>query len=936
MKVNGQRTASGFRQRKLAAAVAWAVAGGLLAAPAAAQDLRVDVTGSSIRRVEVEGALPITTITRADIELLAPISTDQLLQQVSAISTMGGTQLSFGAGNSTYGQSSISMRGLGSERTLVLVNGRRISPFPGDDGVSVNVNTIPLAAIERIEVLRDGASAVYGSDAVAGVVNFILRKDYDGIEVGVNYGGPTRDGGGESLTLSAVGGFGNLAKDRYNFTGSFSYQKERAVFAKDRDFAATGNNFPFTVAGATGQGNIEGGFTPGTGSAANGTWREGTRQPGFGNSPFSGYGNPRAAQNNCEAINMFRNPGATSRGYPYCAFDSSAFVGLLPDRESLSVSGSFEFMVTKDITWFNDFLYSLQTVTQEIQTSPVRRSFMTSDALFQQQGIDPALLIYPSNPNYQIAADYLRSIGQGALVGQPLAITARVFDFGPRTSQDEAQQWRFVTGLRGSFGKHDWEVAYSHNDSQVEGGVIAGYFSQTAYAQFVQGRNDWNPWSLTQTPSFAQGVRAAEYIGPTLDAKGKSDSIDGKITGEIWNLPAGPLLYAAGAGARTEELVTAPSPALGTGDIAGLGGSVPPVNRDRDVWNVFAEFSIPIVKTLEATAAVRNDHYSDFGNATTYFGSLRWQPHKSVLLRTAYGTGFRAPTLIDLYQPQVVQTSEQFNDPVTGQANLQVPALTGGNPLLQPEESKQWTIGVLWQPVRQVSIGLDWFNIKMKDLIQDPSAQEVVSGFRRGDPAYRNLVTLSPSGDIEEIVQVTSNTGDAEVQGIDIDLSYRDTFSWGTVGARLQGTWMDKFTQTSPGGFVSQKVGTIVEADGSPVLDAQNGGVVLEWKHILSLSYGYGPWSATLVQNWYNGYETGNMQLAPFDRVFIDDQQIYDLHFTYTGVKNLTIGFGAKNIFDKNPPLFIPVSNQFQAGYDVSLYDPRSRFLYMSLNYKFK
>ena len=505
-----------FQRKKVAAALAYvAGAGGALSLSAAfAQavnpdvpsltrpDIKVEVTGTSIRRVEAETALPITVISKDEIAKIGAVNTEQLLATVSAINTMNATQLATGAGLSTYGQSSISMRGLGSFRTLVLVNGRRLAPFAGDDGASVNINSIPIAAIERIEVLRDGASAVYGSDAIAGVVNFILTKDYRGAEAGIQYGGPTRDGGGQSTEVHAVVGFGSLDKDRYNVTIGASWQKERALFAKDRSFATTGNVPGYLVSGATGQGNIEGAYQPGTGSAAAGTWVEGHPIQPFGTSPGSGLGNPLAATNQCGQINMFLNPTNTTRGAPFCAFDSAHFVGLLPDREAANFSGNFAWQLTNSIQFFADGLYAEQKVKQEIQSSPARRSFFQTDAEFQNQGVDPALLIFPNNPNYALAANYLTAHGFAGSVGQPLAITARVFDFGNRTSDDKATQWRAVAGFRGTWADQDWEAAYTHNENKVEGRVVAGYWSQVGYARLIQQSNDWNPWSLVQTDRF--------------------------------------------------------------------------------------------------------------------------------------------------------------------------------------------------------------------------------------------------------------------------------------------------------------------------------------------------------------------------------------------------------------------------------------------------
>jgi len=271
---------------------------------------------------------------------------------------------------------------------------------------------------------------------------------------------------------------------------------------------------------------------------------------------------------------------------------------------------------------------------------------------------------------------------------------------------------------------------------------------------------------------------------------------------------------------------------------------------------------------------------------------------------------------------------------VSGQNNLQVPEYSGGNPNLKPETSDQTSIGIILQPVPEFSFGVDYFKVNVQDIIAQPSTQEVVSGFRAGNPAYADKVKLSPSGDIEETQTVFVNSGDAKVSGYDVTANYAKTYNWGRVGLGLTGTYYTQFQQTSPGGYVSQKVATMVEPNGDPVLDADTGGVTLRWKHQLVASYGYGAWDFTLVQNYYSGYETGNRQWDG-ERNFVDGQAIYDFQVAYRGQKNATFRLGVNNFLNTDPPIFVPVSNQFQAGYDVTLYDPRGRFVYLTASYKF-
>ena len=319
-----------FKHNKLCAGLVLAF-GGLATAPtmAIAQDAntlqRVEVTGSAVRRIDAEASLSIQVLTKEDVARTGVTSTEQLLQSISALSSAGSTNNSTGAGSATYGLSTISLRGLEASRTLVLVNGRRLATF-ANGSASVNVNVVPLSAIDRVEILKDGASSIYGSDAMAGVVNFILAKSFKGVEVGLTGGTPTTSGGGKNTRFTLTAGLGEEGSP-FKGVVSLSHEKEDALFAKDRKYAATGNNFPFYTAGATGQGNIEGAVRPGQ--------FPNDRVPGlFGGSPGSGFGNPLAATGQCANINMF-DAGLTNKKAPFCQFDSAGFVGLVPDRKSV-------------------------------------------------------------------------------------------------------------------------------------------------------------------------------------------------------------------------------------------------------------------------------------------------------------------------------------------------------------------------------------------------------------------------------------------------------------------------------------------------------------------------------------------------------------------------------------------------------------------------
>ncbi len=955
MKMTAKRplAGGGYRLTAIAAAIASAMMSGWVnaqeqeqaATPSAAPETTdsaklddIEVTGSRLKRSEAETSLPVEVVTRKDIVRAGYQSVEQLLAALTSASSIGGTQLSTGAGSSTFGVSTVSMRGLGEDRTLVLVNVRRVAAQAGGGGIAVNINTIPLSSIERVEVLKDGASSTYGSDAVAGVVNFILKDNYQGLELAAMGGKPTRSGGGDSNQVSVTGGYGNLDKDRFNITASASFEKEKALYGADRNFARRGTVLPFFASGATGQGNIEGAYTPGTIGVPYSAAEEAARtQAGFGSSPFAGYGNPLADLNRCEDINMVLAPQDTQKGTPYCDFDSAPFVGLIPDRDQTSLSGRFTFKFNDNHQIFADAMWAESKVAQSIQQSPVRRQFNLTNSLFGLQGVDPALLIRPSNPNYQIAEDFLNDNGFGALVGQTLAVTARVFDFGPRANEDTSTQSRYILGAQGNITDTlDYEVAYIRNESELKGIVTSGYFSLVAFGNVVnQLDSDYNPWSLTQSATFQQRLAdsGAKYVGPTLNAESNSDQFEALVRGSMFSLAGGAAQFAAGAHLRKEEYINSPSPALETGDIAGLGGAVPPVSEKRDATAAFAEFSFPVLSSLEIGAGLRFDDYENVGDTFNYKLNAGWRPASSLLLRASTGTGFRAPSLEELYEPQTLGSSEMFDDPGTGQTDLQVNALTGGNEDLQPEESTQSSVGLVWQLNSALSVTLDYWEINIEDAINSPSVQLIVSRFRDEDPAYADLVTIDQNNNIVQVTQILQNTGELDVRGIDLGFSFNQPIGLGRIEVVMNGTYMIQFDEATPSGEISSKVGTNVDLDGNPVVGGEDGGVALRWKHVLSGSWVLDDWSATIVQNFYKGYEMGR-DLDGMRR-FVPSQSIYDLNVSYTGLKNTTLAIGVKNIFDTDPPIYIPSSNQFQSGYDAAIEDPRRQFVYISAGYKF-
>ncbi len=838
------------------------------ALPLGAQAQRVEITGSSIKRVETEGALQVQTLTRADIERTGVQSTEQLLRTVSAMASSGQTQSSTGTGLATYGASTISLRGLGQERTLVLVNGQRMAAFSDGTTGATNVNNIPLAAIERVEILKDGASAVYGSDALAGVVNFILRKNFQGYEIGGTYGTPTESGGGQQYQANIIAGWGDRPADGWNLTVSGQWSKNQELMGRDRAYSKTDTVLPYYRGGGTPLGSIQGAWLPG-GGELNGP----VNLPDL---PFSftgtGYGNPLAPGGQCGTINMVPATNTSAEGQPYCAFDTGPFVGLLGATETAALTANFTARLTGTAELYGDAMWSRTKFNSSIQPSPLRHGpgFTATDPQFGALGIDPVLLMSPSNPNYQIASDYLTAQGLGGLVGQPLSITSRVFDYGNRTTEDESTQSRLVGGVRGEFMNQSYDVVAGWNQNKLKGTVTDGFFYQTGLAQATQNpANAWNPWSLTQTPEFQAAAAAAKYVGGTLSGTSNLYTVQGTLSGDVMTLPAGTMQYAAGYQFRRETLKTTPAAALELGDIAGLGGATLPIDANRNINAVFAELNIPIVKNLDAGLAVRFDDYNDVGNTTNWKGNVRWQPMQQLLLRGSYGTGFRAPTLSDLFTPQTPGTSSQINDPVTGQTDFQTTSLTGGNPDLKPEKSRNIELGVRLRMDR-LSLEMAAFSGKYTNLIQEKKDFGTLDGL----PASTANPTLFQTVNIDQ----------ATISGFEL----RSNLVWGAVaGGKL----------STPFSFGTTR--GVYDVSGLPLSSIEPA------KLLMGLKYETAAWDLALdiahhAEKKASDLESPYIPKSTTQRQFlIPAATTLDLHGQWRLQKDVRLNFGIINLTDQ-------------------------------------
>jgi iron complex outermembrane receptor protein len=885
---------------------------------------RVEITGSSIKRVDAESALPVQVLSHEDIAQLGVTSTEELLSHVTANSMVGGTNVAQGAGASTYGESTVSLRGLGANRTLVLVNGRRLANY-ATDGTAVDINSIPISAVDHVEVLKDGASGVYGSDAVAGVVNFILRKDFKGVEVGAFYGKPTTGGGGKDGKGSITVGFGDMATTHFNVMGSLDFEHSSAIYGYQRPYAdrSWDNGGAFDVS-ATPSGALRT-YDP-------------SATPGVLNSQGSGLGNPLAVGgatgNTCAA-----NGSSWNAVEGTCRFNSSPFVPLTPDVTRVNGSLALRARVNDDIDFFAEgFLSNNKTVTRE-QPSPYSVSFLSSDFLFPEKGVNPAIVLNPSNPAYQsVVLPYLTSIGSAA-AGQPVTVSYRAFDGGPREHTDNSLQTHFTTGFEGNLKGWDFDSAYSYNASSVKETTQSGYQSQLAMVELLSGNDAFNPYAATQTPALAKEIAATNYVGPMISSTLSTQSLDIKGSHDLYALPGGDLTLAVGASLRKEELNLSPSAAYMSGDISGYGGQVLPLDVSRNSHSVFAELYAPILKSLDADLSVRNDHYPN-ASSTNPKLSMSFTPVSQVKLRGSVGTGFREPSLPELDNPQTVGTSQSFQDPVTGVTN-QYNVLSGGNPGLKPEKSKQFSFGVVLEPIKNLSATVDYWHIRITNDVTVLDPQFIVDQAAAGVAPYTGLVTRDNAGNINLITSTNINAGSVMTSGVDVDVKWKSTkSSWGGLNAELNGTWTQKYNETLPDGTVQQSVGNTIDADGNPLNAVSAGGILFKWKHTLEVGYEYGPYEFGISQNYQSKYNDSSRAdcsdaVSCATPAKVKAFQTFDLQGAYTGIKGVTLRLGAKNFTNRQPPQTIMLGQYFQVGYDPTYYDPHGRFIYGSATYKF-
>lgn len=864
---------------------------------------RVEITGSLLRRTDAETALPVTIIRSEDLIRQGVTTAEQAVQRISANQSTVGVSQSVGA--TTGGKASADLRGVGENKTLILLNGRRLAnhAIQGLEG-SVDLNAIPLNSIDRIEVLRDGASAIYGTDAIGGVINFILRRDYTGIELAAEYQRP-RDDGGRERRFTFLGGVGTLDKDRFNIMASLDYRKQDVMVATDRNFARTG------ILGPTRDDILAG--------------TSGTSFPG----DVNGF-EPSAP--GCQPPRSVPIQNSAGTAFGSCRYDFTGDVDIIPENEQVTglLRGTLALGQTHQVS--AEYLRAKNTVLARVAPAP------TSN------------LILATSPFYPVGAPTIDLNDDPA---DPLpggVVNWRTVPAGKRSGESEAVNERWVIDFQGGVAGWDYRAGFGNSKNKTTDSVNGGYTNddQIQDGIFAGLINPFGP----QTAAGQAAIDAALVNAQTITAKGDVDFIDGRVSKDLFQLPAGPLAAALGVEFRREEYtfvaeeITRVVPSLGVDPDSDVTGK-------RNVRALFAELAIPIIRNLDATLAVRYDDYSDVGSTVNPKVGLRFQPVPQLLLRGSYNTGFRAPTLYEIFQPaSLTFTSDPYDDPllcpngvapeeiegvVCGQQVLlrtSGPASIGlGSGALQPEESRSFNFGVVFEPIQQVTFGIDFWWIDIENTIGGLPEQAIFGDPARYGSRFTRCSQLSPAarGAIDTCLNFPNfdpiafidapneNLGDLKTNGFDVNLQVRfGATPYGRFGVTVDGTYVDKYEyQRERGGEFIQNVGRY--ADASPIF---------RWQHTAAVNYSIGPWSAVFAHRYKSGYTDQD----PVNEV--DNYSTFDLFGTWVGIKGLTLTAGIKNLFDEDPP-FTNQSTTFQRGYDPRFTDPRGRTYLVRAAYKF-
>lgn len=949
------------RRNLLASTIIAGASALVFTAPAMAQDAEpatiddVVVTGSRIVRQDYVANSPISTVTAEQIQARGDVNVEQILNQLPQV--VPG--LSANSNNPSNGSATVDLRGLGPSRTLVLVNGHRFIPY--DKSNAVDLNSIPSSLIERVEVVTGGASAVYGSDALAGVVNFIFKRNYEGFGIDTQYG-VSNNGDGEQFNLALTFG-SNFADGRGNVTGFVGYADRDGFFpSEERAWSQS------SAAGGSGTG-IYGGLN------------------NLALNPYTAAGCPTA--NPCRR--SFRTagvPGPFSNDFslsPTSDRYDFAPVNLLQspsERFNVALMGHYD--VSDKIEAFAEVFVTDTRNTSQLAPTPATGISIPYTNYFVQNY--PALLAYAnSRPNPTA----------------PLNFDRRMAEVGARVQNNNTDVYQINTGLRADLGG-DWELEgyYSYGRTELTTSIqndvsrsrlnaaLAGGGTATTCAPSVQALFPTcvpiNLFGLdTITPQAAAFVR----LNFTDRSVFERNNVQLNITGTVLQLPAGPLGVAAGIEYRQDSLAYTPDDAKNAGDIYGFNAERA-VSGSSSSREIYFEAAVPLIsdapfaKSLELELGARYSDYETVGGVWSYKFGGSWEPVESFRLRALYQRASRAPNVFELFQandqgfPAVLDPCTTVNpgtgaartlstgvrnfctaqlgfDPVTNgfvAQNTQTESFFYGNPGLSEETSDTVTVGAVWQPsyVPGLSMSLDYYQIKVDDYIgtifggvsgivgqcfaagaaASASAPVAVSAVAAcNDPGIGlSLIYRDPAGNLKARAPL-GNVSALETSGIDFSTRYGWNVPWAggmwgdTLDIAVNLTYLDSYELDG------------IEYKGTA--GAYNISATLpEWKANVSLGYDLGPvrlaYSGTFIDEMDN---QGNIaDFADGGYSGVDAYWYHDISGTVQATENMELFAGIRNLLDEDPPVF---DNSPDGNTDPNAYDVVGRYVFFGARFKY-
>lgn len=881
---------------------------------------RIQVTGSRLNRTDMEGALPITVISRDDLNASGDISVADYMRDTN-FNSFGSYQST--SGSSGGGAAQVSLRGLGAGRTLVLVDGRR-TPTSPILGSGQDLNSIPMAAVERIEVLSDGASAVYGSDAIAGVINIITRRDFDGAEFTYGQGFPTNDGGDTEEASFVIGT--STANGRVLFGASMNSRD--VIYTQDRDYWYDASN----PGGSTYSNNF------GRMVEVEGEWVH-QSSLGGGNRlehPEFGAAVPGLCTNGDDS-DLFFMSGTGPENWS-CQFNHGATSANLTSVKNISMFGRGDYEINRN--WSVYFNGGYNQVESFGRFAALPSSPWPGGAI----ELTPDSPNHPGNPNgYNPNAT---DPYYAALAGETLSLYHRFAALGPRDNSVENSTMDFNGGFEGMIGEVNVEFGARYVKARAvnlgENYVVAG-LAQPLITDGIY--NIYDPFTVYDPATGAAVEGDPGALGMTTttsrDMHSTVQEIYANASFDVFEMRHGMVSVAVGAEYREEDYQDQYDLLSGSGQVSGSSGSS--AFGSRDVTAFYAEALIPVLDTVEVEIAGRFDEYSDYGSDFSPKIATRWRPTNELMFRASYGEGFRAPTLRELsLQPafSATYTTDEATcialsgSPCVGSQNVQVTTYSMGNVNLESETSKQFGFGAVWEAADWVNLSVDYYNIEINNSISSIGLMTAVgclrgtttvcpsgiSQFENGTPLPNPELGVGVAFEGNDVSAAITgaqlgnvNLGVVETDGFDFNVQTNFDLGWGQLRNQLTSSYVRDYSVNGADSVAGD--------------------------------YGYPDLRATLTNtlvmgdfnfNWNINYTAGttyNTTNAAGDPISygIPSWTIHNVQASYNTTWDATITVGVSNLFDRDPA----DASLFGTSYDYYIYNPWGRVPYVRYTQRF-